>query len=265
MKQRPLSPATALLRIQTLGGFRAWRQGAFVEPAAWGREKAVQLFQFFVTMRRHPLHKEEIIERLWPELDGEQGDRDFKVALNAIYKALEPEREPRAQSQFIRRYELAYALDTSQAWIDADAFEQRIEGGNQALAARFAPESAIPHYQAAVELYAGIYLPERRYEDWTSAERERLQTLGLSTMTRLADMLIERDALESLRLTQRVLGLEPIWEDAYRVQMRAYLAQGNRAMALRTYQQCAEVLQREFALEPLPETQALYKKMATGK
>ena len=126
------------LRIQTLGGFHLWRNGVLIEAAAWGREKAVHLFQFFVTTRRYmtALHKEQIIDRLWPELDPEERDRDFKVALNAIYKVLEPERPPRSESRFIQRQGLVYGLNPAEIWIDGDGFEKFVEMGNQALAER---------------------------------------------------------------------------------------------------------------------------------
>jgi DNA-binding SARP family transcriptional activator len=64
--------------------------------------------------------------------------------------------------------------------------------------------------------------------------------------------------LESIRLTQRVLSIDSVWEDAYRIQMRAFAAQRNRPMALRTYQRCREVLAEEFGVDPLPETSELY-------
>lgn len=257
---KPLAPReTAALRLQTLGGFRVWLSGTEIAPAAWGREKAVQLFQFLVTLRRRPLHKEEIIDRLWPDLDRETGDRDFKVALSAVNNTLEPKRSRRAAPRFIRRHGLAYGLAPDDIWIDADAFEALIVTGNHLLHRDV--EAAIEHYRSAVALYASDYLPERIYDDWTSAERERLQTLALGTMTALANLVVDRNPLESLRLTQRVLTLEPAWEEAYRAQMRAYLAQGNRAMALRTYRQCIEMLDREFKIEPLPETQELYEQI----
>jgi two-component SAPR family response regulator len=247
------------LRIQTLGGFRVWREGMEIAPASWGREKALQLFQFFVTVRGRQLHKEQIVDRLWPELDWEASHRDFRVALNAVYGALEPGRKPRAESSFIQRNGLTYSLDMDKAWVDADAFESLVRSGNVALPGD--AKSATEHYRAAVSLYAGDYLPERRYEDWASTEQERLQVLALGTMTTLASLLVEQSPLESVRLAQRVLAVDPVWEDAYRAQMRAYQAQGNRPLALRTYQQCVEVLDREFGVEPLPETQELYARI----
>lgn len=92
------------LRIQMLGGFRTWRDSGEIPLSAWKREKALHLFQFFLTVRGRYLHKEQIIDRLWPELDLETGGRDFRVSMNAIYKTLEPERGPRAQSRFFSHH-----------------------------------------------------------------------------------------------------------------------------------------------------------------
>ncbi len=251
----------AALRIQTLGGFRIWRGDVEITPAVWGREKALHLFQFFVTMRLQVLrlHKEQIIDRLWPELVQEDGDRDFKVALHGVNKALEPDRKPRTEPRFIRRYDLTYGLSLEDVWIDAVAFEDLITSANKILADD--REIAISRYRQALALFKGDYLPERRYEDWSSVERERLQVLALNLMTALAGLLLEQNPLESIRLTQRVLAIDPVWEDAYRIQMRAYMAQGNRPLAIRTYRRCVKVLEDELGIGPLPETQALYEQI----
>jgi DNA-binding SARP family transcriptional activator len=247
------------LRVRTLGGFHVWRDGDEISLAAWGREKALHLFQFFVAMRLQGLrlHKEQIIERLWPQLDMDGGDRDFKVALHAVNKVLEPNRKPRTEPRFIQRHDLTYDLNLAEVWIDALAFEALITAGNQAGDL----ESAIDYYQQALTLYQGDFLPERRYEDWSSAQRERLQVLALGLMTTLAEFLLINSPLESIRLTQHALAIDPVWENAYRIQMQAYLAQGNRPMALRTYQQCVKVLKTELDINPLPETQAIYEQI----
>ncbi len=263
LAQTPAHPSErAALRVQTLGGFRVWCDGEELPSTSWGREKAIHLFQFFITMRRQFVHKEQIIDRLWPDIDLDRGDRDFKVALNALNKALEPNRNPRQEARFSQRYGLAYGLDFEQVWLDAEAFEQLIATGNQALIQpQQQVDRAIHCYSTAITLYNGDYLPERRYEDWTSAERERLQLLALNTMVALGELLLERTPLESLRLAQRVLAIDAVWEDAYRLQMRAFATQRNRPMALKTYLTCVQVLDEEFGVEPLPETSELYEKI----
>ncbi len=258
---KTISDNDAELQIQTLGGFRIWRDGVEITSSAWKREKALHLFQFFVTMRRQAghLHKEQIVEQLWSVVDLDEGDRDFKVALHAVNKVLEPERKARTEPRFIQRHDLTYGLNAETVWIDADDFEATITAANQNLAE---DESlAIALFRRALALYKGDFLPERRYEDWSSTERERLQILALGLMTTLANLVLEQNPLESIQLTQRVLAIDPLWEDAYRIAMRAYLQQGNRPMALRTYQTCVKILDDELGIDPLPQTQTLHQEI----
>lgn len=251
------------LRVTTLGGFRVVRDEIEIKPTAWGREKAIYLVQYLITNRHKQQHKEQIIAQLWPDLSPEAGDRDFKVALNAVNKAIEPERTARSQPRFIQRFDLAYGLNLEQIWIDVDAFEAKLAAGNRFHESD--PESTIVYYQAAVDLYKGDYLPERRYEDWTSGERERLGILVMSAMTTLAELHIDSNPRDSLRLTQRVLTQEPLWEEAYRIQMKSFQALGNRPMALKTYQQCMQILDEEFGIDPLPETKAIYDEIRSNQ
>ncbi|GAB4447052.1 MAG: hypothetical protein Kow0031_29630 [Anaerolineae bacterium] len=257
------SPAPPGLRVQTFGTFRIWRDGQEIEPAAWSREKSLHLFQFLITMRRQAphLHKEQIIDRLWPELSPDEGDRDFKVALHTLNKVLEPQRKARAAPRFIIRFDLTYGLNLSEMRIDADEFERLLAAGTEALPTN--PARAADLFKQAIALYHGDYLPERRFEDWCSSERERLQVLALGLMTTLADMLLADNPLESIRLTQHVLTIDPVWENAYRTQMRAYHRQGNRPMAIKTYQRCVTTLDEELGIPPLPETEALYRQIVT--
>lgn len=250
------------LSVYTLGGFRVTRSDLQIPHDDWGRTKALHLFQFLVTHRHQPMLKEQIIYRLWPALDEAAGDRDFKVALNTVYRTIEPDRPPRAAPRFIQRRGRTYQLQ-EEVWVDADSFESGIVAGTQALPSD--PEEAIQRLQEALPMYKGPFLPERRYEDWSSAERERLQTLALSAFVNLARLVLPTNPTESLRLAERTLKMEPLWEDAYRVKMLAHHALGNRAMAVKTYRQCVAVLDRELGVPPLPDTRELYEQILQGE
>ncbi|MEM1214585.1 MAG: bacterial transcriptional activator domain-containing protein [Bacteroidota bacterium] len=244
---------TCAVEVQTLGGFRVRRDGKRLTDKSFGRDKAIQLFQFLVTNRdRHALHREQIMDRIWED----NNEQTFKVSLHGIGKALEPDKERRAPSKFIQRQGISYQLRTDDLWIDADDLEQLIALGNQAILQD--KPLAIRAYQAAAQLYEGPYLPDRLYEDWTSAERERLRVLALGVMVTLAELYLDNNPLESIRLTQRALQIDNTWEEAYRIQMQAYLAKGNRPQALKTYQQCANILEEEFGVRPLPETRQVH-------
>ncbi|NOX62063.1 MAG: hypothetical protein GXP42_08975, partial [Chloroflexi bacterium] len=55
------------LRIQTLGEFRVWRGETEVSKREWGRKKARHLLQLLLIHRDRFLHREQIIEQLWPD------------------------------------------------------------------------------------------------------------------------------------------------------------------------------------------------------
>lgn len=246
----------AEIRIQTLGQFNVWRNGEKVEAKQWGRDKTIQLLQYLISNRqRHALHKEKIMDHLWDEGD----DRDFKVALHGVNKALEPNRPPRTEPKYLVRQGQSYQLDLDRVWIDAEALEQFVIIGNE----YYGTENQIAKeaYKRAIDLYKGIYLPNRIYEDWSSEEREKIQLLILGAYITLAEIILNENPLESIRLAQNALAIDPTWEDAYRIQMQAYLAKGNRPQAIKAYNKCVDILDEEYGIVPLPETKKLIQEI----
>lgn len=255
------------LRVQTLGGLRVWRGEGEVGPREWQRDKARQLFQLLLIHRGRPLQREEITERLWPSLSAEAANRDFKVALNALNKTLEPGRAAEAPFAFIVREGTAYLLrPDADIWVDAPDFEREAEAGlrlSDASASGADSEIAIAHLRSAVRLYAGDFLSDALYEEWASQERERLLALYLRAADRLAALLIEHGQLdEALNLCQSILARDVSWEQAYRLMMVIHARQGNRHQAIRAYQRCVDVLRTELNVEPSPTTVALYERIA---
>ncbi len=246
----------APIRIQTLGQFLVVRGEEKISSKDFGRDKTIQLLQYLVSNRqRHALHKEKIMDNLWEDWN----DRDFKVALHGINKALEPNRPSRTEPQFILRQGVSYQLATDSVWIDVDALEKYIIIGNEALLED--RKTAKKAYKKAIELYQGIYLPNRVYEDWSSEEREKSQLLILGAYITLAEILLEENPMESIRLAQAALAIDNTWEDAYRLQMRGYLAKGNRPQAIKAYMKCEIVLEEEYGIAPLPETKQLLQEI----
>ena len=74
----------------------------------------------------------------------------------------------------------------------------------------------------------------------------------------LAEYYLDKQPLESIRLAQEAISIDATWEDAYALQMKAYLERGNRPGAIETYYKCVKVLDDEYGLDPLPTTQAVY-------
>ncbi len=251
------------LRVQTLGAFRVWRGADEVDPREWQRDKARHLFQLLLIERGRWLQRDEIVERLWPNLTPDAANRDFKVALNALNKALEPARPADAALAFVEREGTAYRLPPSaDVWLDIIAFERECKDGLR-LSDAGASDEAIAHLQAALHLYKGDFLPDALYEDWSNVERERLLSLYLRVADRLAGLLIERGQYEAgLDVCQAILARDPCWEGAYRLMMVAHARRGNPLLALRVYQRCVNTLHEQLGVEPSAATVAVYQRIS---
>lgn len=251
------------IHIETFGQFNVYRTGELIAPKEWGRDRTIQLLQFLITARnRRALPKEQIADRIWEDVAGKSIDQTFKVALHGINKNLEPNRKNRTDPKFMIRQGITYQMNLQDIWLDVNVFEQLVKLGNEQLDADDIISKEA--YKHAIDIYKGVYLPSRIYEDWTSAERERLQLLALGAIIIYAELIVKENPLESVRLSQEALQIDHAWEDAYRVQMEAYFIKGNRPMAIKTYQKCEQVLEEEFGIEPLPETKSLLAKIKSA-
>ena len=242
------------LRVQTLGGFRAWRGRDAIPANGWRRESARQLFQLFITYRHAPLDRDQICEFLWPEADLTIAHRNFKIALNTLYQVLEPEREAGSESAFIMRDGATYTLrPNADWWLDAEEFSTLVQQAGTTDAALL---------QKAVDLYRGDYLPDALYETWVAEEREHLISLFLESADRLTELLLaQAKYAEAIELSQRILSQDKCWERGYRHLMLAYQHLGDQGQVARAFRRCVQTLQDELDVSPSAETQALYEKL----
>jgi len=239
------------LVVRTLGRFEVRKADLPITPHEWQREKARQLFQLILTERGRWLQKEQIVDRLWPDLPPDAAARDLKVALNALNHTLEPNRPQRAQSFFIARQENQYGLNP-QAHVLVDTEEM------DRLASSTEPSSL----RQALCLYGGEYLPDSVYGDWSEAARQRYRNLYLTTAERLAKSLAEQKCWdEVISLAENILKVDAHWEPAYILLMRAYAADHNRGQVYNTYRRCKAVLHEDLDIEPAAVTQAIYKEL----
>ena len=111
-------------------------------------------------------------------------------------------------------------------------------------------------------LLDGMDVGEPEFEEWLAGEREAAHNLAVSALRTL----IEREELRQspdgvVAAGLKLLALDPLQEPAHRALMRALATQGRRAGALRQYQICVDVLQRELQTEPEAATKALYREL----
>ena len=249
------------LRVQTLGAFQVWRGAHEISTQEWRRDKARQLFQVLLTYRHRLLERDQILDMLWPSLNRESAESNFKVALNTLYRVLEPELPARSPSAYVLRDNTLYGLrPTADLWLDAAEFERMVVDGDRRFEQRI--DSGLDSYRQALEGYRGDYLQDYPYDDWCSEERERLLGLYLHAADRLAGKMAERGRWqETIDTCQAILQRDECWEQAYRLLMLAHARLGNRAQALRTYQRCVERLREELDVSPSAATVLVFEEL----
>ncbi|WP_226671216.1 BTAD domain-containing putative transcriptional regulator [Metabacillus litoralis] len=245
------------LRVNALGDFQVSLGDRVLDDVDWQREKGKELFQYFLIRKNHLMRKEEILDDLWPDGEEKNSNRDFKVAFNALNKAIEPNRKPRAQTYFILRQDSSYGLN-KRAVInyDVDQFEQWIEEGlkeKSVLTAKQLLEKGLGYYK-------GDFLHDRRAYPWIIVERERLKQLFLQGSEKLARLHIRLNEFdEAIRICKEILIKEATWEEAYRLLMYGYYQKNNRPQALLWYKECVRILNEELDVEPMEATKQMYK------
>lgn len=144
--------------VRLLGGFGAAVDGSVVPDGAWRLRKAKELVKLLALADGHRLHREQAMDALWPERGAASAANNLNQAVHAARRALGPE-------AIVVRDEVLRL----EAAVDVEAFEQAAADARRDGTARA--------YRRALDLYGGELLPENRYDDWASVERERLAEL----------------------------------------------------------------------------------------
>lgn len=239
------------LAIHTLGRFDVWRGKTLTNPRDWQREKARQLFQVFINNNGKWLSRDQLAERLWPELNGDTSGQNLKVALNALTRALEPQREPGRSSFFITRRDTLYGINPA-ARIAMDTVDFIELAGSDSL----------EDLQTAHDIYQGDYLFENSSDAQIDATREQLRETYLESGNRLANMLFTAGQWDNaMHICHDLLAVDPCNEPAFRTLMRCHAARGNRSAVHSVFQRCSASLREDLDVEPSEETLSLYRQL----
>ena len=196
------------------------------------------------------MHREQVVDVLWPKVGAEDALNSFGKALHAARRALEPKRPQRQESAYLRLADGMLVLNTEHVIVDTDEFERLAE---DALRSR-----EIAAYEAAFAAYRGELLPEDRSESWCSERRSALAELHTRLLLGMAEALERRGSYrEAADRLHDVLQRDPTREAVHRQLMLLYAWMGAPDQAVRQFHSCEAVLRQELDLSPQPETISL--------
>lgn len=266
---RPLEGARAeagdpadRVQVVTLGRFRLTVGGTDVACARWPRKQALTLFKFLLTSRGRAVHRERLMDLLWPEVEERAGRERLKVTVYFLRRAL---RQAGLDGEILETAGESYLLAPDRLEVDRDRFERQIAKARD-LARRGHRPEARALFEEAVEVYRGDDLEEDLYADWCAEERERLREVYLDALHQLAELCAaEEDHDAAIHVCRKALAREPCRESFHRALMRSLCLAGRRDEAIAQYESCRRILKAELGVEPMPETRALLEELLRAR
>jgi DNA-binding SARP family transcriptional activator len=178
---------------------------------------------------------------LWPEADAESARHSLRNALYGLRQTL-------GEAAIVSRGEGYVGLDPSA--LHCDALEMRRLLGEQRW------EDAVTAWSG--DLAPGFHVSEApEFEHWLDDQRASLRRAVTDAAWRRVDELERRGDAGLVPAAHRAWALEPADESGARRLMRLLDASGQRAAALRAYDDLADYLRRECEAEPSAETRKL--------
>jgi predicted ATPase/DNA-binding SARP family transcriptional activator len=216
--------------IDLLGRFSVAIDGRPVPDQAWRRRSAAAVVKLLALQPGRRLHREQLIDLLWPDLVVEQAAPRLHKAAHYARTALG------CPGSVVLSGDVVTLFPDAQVVVDVDTFEETADA-YRASGDRSCAEEAIA-------LYRGDLLPDDTYEPWSDVDRQRLRVRYL----------------EVLRLAERwseLVAAEPFDEEAHLRLVHQYVQDGDRGRALRHLDAMERSWREELGTRPGRDAQAL--------
>lgn len=223
------------VRVRLLGSFEVEVDGVRVPADRWSRRHAAALVKLLALSERRRLHREQVMETLWPGQAADTAGPRLHKAAHYARRALGD--RPDA---VVLRHDVVALLPGEDVAVDLDEF---LALGRSALA-----ERSVAGAEKALDLYGGELLPEDVYESWTRDAREVARASYV-------------DLLRLAGRWQELLEEEPTDEEAHLALARALADRGEPRAALRQFERLDAALRRELGTTPSPAAQQLRERV----
>jgi DNA-binding SARP family transcriptional activator len=229
-------------------------------PAPAG-QRGLSVLRYLLARPSHACSRDELLAEFWPEVAPEVARNRLQVAVSALRRALAEITRLPVIEYAAGGYRLNPELLVA---VDVERFEEALASARAAERAGDA-EAALVAYAKAVELYRGDFAADAPYEQWALLARETMRLAYLDALDRVSRLQLDLGRLDDAIATAlRMLGVDPCREDAHRLLMGCYAAQGRASQALRQFDYCRRVLRATIDAEPEPATTRLARAIREG-
>lgn len=242
----------AQLHIHLLGTPEVAWQG---DPLDLPRRQ-VRALLYYLAVEARPVCRDRLCLLFWPDTGETTARHNLSRLLTLLHSAL-------PDPAILAAHDDQLELRRASVWSDTRALDE--------LSADWRARGALDMLRQAADLVRGPFLDgfclpdSAEFELWAGVQRERWERLALQMLAALVDALaLEGDYASAITFAQRALAIDELAEDVQRRLIELYALAGQRSAALRQYERCVAVLERELGVDPTPETQAVYRAVLRG-
>lgn len=233
----------------------------------WRYQSVLELLAALATAPERQLGRDELLHRLWPDLENEDARKHLYPAVSHLRKLL----CDHSLGQIIELNKGVYRLEAPRSWsIDVDGLEdavhgtQRVEDDLLAVIGRPLSEP-VPADDASIEKSIGVLQAGWRlvrgdflqgFEgEWVRAKRTEIRLSHHLILRRLACLLFRSGRIKEVEEVLRSLLIQDrAQEDAHLAMMRVYAQRGRSDLARRQYERMCQALQEEVGMRPMDNT-----------
>jgi DNA-binding SARP family transcriptional activator len=226
----------AAVQLRCLGGFSLVVHGrALDESAAKPMERA--LLHLLSMRAGEQVHREALIEAMWPEADPDAGLHRLQVAISSLRRLMASGQE--GHTLLLTRegdsYRLVLPEDSEVDLWQMDTHLRRAALARSTGQSRMEEDSLT----AALAVYRGQLLPGDGPADWVVGRRQALHAAAVDATARLANLRLQKGELQAAAETARNgLSLDRYRDDLWKLLIDAADRSGHHAeagQARRTY------------------------------
>ena len=237
------------VKISTLGSFEILRDDSPIASGRKAQRKVEDLLRLLIALGGKDVQSAQLIEALWPELDGDAAQNNLKGSVHRLRKLL-------GDDEAILVQDSKLSLNPKLCWVDCYAVENLMD---RMVDNSFENGDALGNAaRQLLQCYWGHFLAEETTLPAVITFRDKLRSKFRRSVLKLGKQLeISEQSESAAELYQRALELDNLSEEIYQRLITCYKQTGNEAEALNVYRRCRDMLSIVLGVTPSKETQAL--------
>lgn len=235
-----------LLRIYSFPDFTVY---SGEEEIKWKTTKVKELFAYLYTYHGISIHRDTLIDTLWPNTEYGKAKIQLHTALSHLRKSL----QGAGQKKPISFANQGYRLKLEHFFCGASHMQQ--------LAQRDVTAENITDCEHAVDIYFGNYMEQEGYS-WSHVREKELQ----ASMTQLLDKMIDYFSKTNMLPKKEncllcALRINPYSEQALQALLKHYIETGNRTDAVTAFHSFRQTIEDEMGISPTKSTLSLFEEV----